>query len=458
MSDICELEMDMMMDQVSDAIDSSRELSTLPEGTITLSRIDFGGDSFRVSRDPMNSIPNSMSRIINSLPQLSGKELLIYNNPFSADRLEIWMDNNPSRRLTSGNFFSHSIQHHDLRMGFIRPMLECSTLWLIAENAYFLDIPMRTSKEIGVSALVLVRTESQQWLPASILELCKAFSSELVASEDLEYTSRSSTILKAFDRLILEDSLITDIRTDLETFMSSKNIYKSLGVPWKRGYMLIGPPGTGKSLLLRQIAEYYDLQMLDSRDCLRQDGALDFRMHSDHGKIDRILHPGKSKPTLIILEDIDKFVTYQSEGREKDAGTVTLHDMLKALDGVAEVSDTLFIATTNYPNQLSEALINRPGRFDRIWHFELPTQEAIIKFFIYHNLKFSDCSHEDIALHFKGFSMAFVEEFIKSIRSTYKRNTFTLTEVQSVLDRIAKHNEFCSKIFGKGKTTIGFSA
>lgn len=310
----------------------------------------------------------------------------------------------------------------------------------------------------------------------------------------------------ALDGLVLPDGLLEDIVADSRQFLAGSDQYDALKLPWKRGYMFIGPPGNGKTYMARALAEYWGLAIVDLSSCVRSDGSVnlgtsldEMRAHllsrvsgkltdnldvfgrhnsdndDDDGKeavisnfaadmldgqtvIGRNLRDRVSQllsahpaPTVYVLEDIDKFVVFQAGAnkRHQDAGEVPLHMLLKALDGVHSVSSAIIIATTNYSNELSEALINRPGRFDRIWQFPLPTQEALVKYLAMHGMTCTGMSLEEVAAGLDGLSMAFAEELVKSLRMMHRRLEFSKEEVIGVLSRIKKHHELVGANFEK---------
>ena len=139
------------------------------------------------------------------------------------------------------------------------------------------------------------------------------------------------------------------------------------------------------------------------------------------------------------------------------AGQVSLHSLLKSLDGVNEISSAVIVATTNYANELSEALVNRPGRFDRVWEFPKPDRESIVKFLKLHKLQCKDMTVRDVAARLAGLNLAFAEELVKSLRMKYRRTEFTKDEVVAVLDRIQKHEKLMSSKFDKPIKGFGTS-
>lgn len=268
-----------------------------------------------------------------------------------------------------------------------------------------------------------------------------------------------TSLANALDRVFLPEKLMKEILDDFDSFMQAEKIYKEeLRLPWKRGYMFIGPPGNGKSLLLRCLAKRYGMAKHDLKEAIRRDGTLDINqlVRQENG-IESALFPDKKVPVMCILEDIDKFTTFQSSGDHQDAGELPLHQLLRGIDGVEEVSDVVIVATTNYASTLSEALVNRPGRFDRIWKIDQPKSPEIKRFLEYHKIDITGGFLEKVVKEFEGYSMAHVEELVKSAKKQYRRNNFTLSELHDIIERIHKHNQMYQKHFEDDKEKkIGF--
>ncbi|KKL15450.1 hypothetical protein LCGC14_2505440, partial [marine sediment metagenome] len=66
-----------------------------------------------------------------------------------------------------------------------------------------------------------------------------------------------------------------DIVSDLSNFLQSENQYRELNIPWKRGYLFSGPPGNGKTLLLRQIGKAFDIKLKNLLDFINERGRLE---------------------------------------------------------------------------------------------------------------------------------------------------------------------------------------
>eukprot|EP00760_Papus_ankaliazontas_P013134 PhM_4_TR15652/c0_g1_i1/m.61346/K08900/BCS1; mitochondrial chaperone BCS1 len=145
--------------------------------------------------------------------------------------------------------------------------------------------------------------------------------------------------------VILEGNRREKILSDVQSFLSSSQWYHDMGIPYRRGYLLYGPPGCGKSSLVMALAG--ELQMAI---CLV---ALSNRSVDDDS-LNQLLNSAPKK-CIVLLEDIDR--AFSADSR------VTMSGLLNALDGVAAQEGRVIFMTTNHIEKLTPALI-RPGRVD----------------------------------------------------------------------------------------------
>lgn len=130
--------------------------------------------------------------------------------------------------------------------------------------------------------------------------------------------------------------------------------YIDRGIPYRRGYLLHGPPGCGKSSFILALAGFleYNICILN----LNERGLSDDRLN--------VLLSVAPPRSLILLEDIDAAFTKRENSRDAYPG-VTFSGLLNCLDGVASTEERLVFMTTNHLERLDAALV-RPGRVDMI--------------------------------------------------------------------------------------------
>lgn len=189
-----------------------------------------------------------------------------------------------------------------------------------------------------------------------------------------------------FDTLAMDPKRKQEILDDLITFSKAKDYYAKIGKAWKRGYLLHGPPGTGKSSMIAAIANFLNYDVYD----------LELTSVKDNTELRKLLINTSSK-SIIVIEDIDCSLDLagkreknkkksEDEEKEKDVSKemkkkmeeessnkdskVTLSGLLNFIDGLWSAcgEERLIIFTTNYIEKLDPALI-RKGRMDK--HIEM---------------------------------------------------------------------------------------
>lgn len=157
--------------------------------------------------------------------------------------------------------------------------------------------------------------------------------------------------LKSMDTIYLPNNLIEDIKSDISRFVSSRHIYTNFGKTFKHNYVIVGPPGTGKTSLAKAIASYYtgNLTVVPTQG---DDGTFTSCMLA-------------AMKGVILIEDIDcTNISIEREANKEEAG-ISLSAVLNALDGVNTKEGCITIITTNKPENLDPAIL-RKGRTDKL--------------------------------------------------------------------------------------------
>ncbi len=216
------------------------------------------------------------------------------------------------------------------------------------------------------------------------------------------------------DLIVLPDSASERILEHIEYFWTREAEFRKLGFLWKRGIMLYGPAGGGKTSTL---------QLLSKR--IIEKGGLSVYLKNPYNtsrglEILRRIEP--NRPIIVLLEDIDALI--------KECGE---SDILAILDGELQIDNVVFIATTNYPEDLDKRLINRPSRFDIVEKIGMPTAEARRVYLETKNPRLKENQHElnRWVEESRGFSVAHLKEMILAVEALGE-------DIDKVISRLKK--------------------
>lgn len=164
-----------------------------------------------------------------------------------------------------------------------------------------------------------------------------------------------------WDDLILSDKIKTEIQMNLKNLIEYREIYKKNGLQVKRGLILAGEPGTGKTVLAKILCNTVDWTFI----------WVTSKNLESPKRVAQIVSLARDlSPSIIFLEDIDLF----GGSRESNNNPMMLGELLNQLDGVEENTDIIVIGSTNNKEVLEKALVSRPGRFDKVIDFPLPAK------------------------------------------------------------------------------------
>lgn len=180
----------------------------------------------------------------------------------------------------------------------------------------------------------------------------------LVFSNGYWARSRSlyATIQKSsFDDLILTGQMKESIRSEFKQFLDSEERYGQLNISWRRGALFIGPPGNGKTHCVRALVKDLGVPIFYVQSLSHN------RFTSEQLWQQVFQRARKLRPCVLVLEDLDSLV---NDGNRSF--------FLNQLDGFEQNHGMIILATTNHPEQIDTAIVDRPSRFDRKYHFDLP--------------------------------------------------------------------------------------
>jgi AAA+ superfamily predicted ATPase len=241
-----------------------------------------------------------------------------------------------------------------------------------------------------------------------------------------------------FDNLILPGNLKEEIRDDLVQFFGARDLYEEHDIPWKRGILFVGPPGNGKTHTVKALLnslEYPCLYVKSFRSPHTQ-GA-------DEVNIRQVFERARrSTPCVLVLEDLDSLVTPQNRSF-----------FLNELDGFAANIGIVTLATSNHPERLDPAILERPSRFDRKYPFDLPAQTERKAYIMLWNeslkpaLRLTEKEMENISEATNDFSYAYLKELFVSSKMRWIAKPQQGTMGQVMQEQVSKLREQMSSPF-----------
>lgn len=160
---------------------------------------------------------------------------------------------------------------------------------------------------------------------------------------------------------------VQELVTELRHWLASEAWYRERGIPWRRGWLLYGRPGTGKTSLVRAIAQDLDLPI----------GVFDLSTMSNREMQSNWREALNHAPCIALIEDIDAVFEGRKNVAGEDGGGLSFDCLLNCLSGIESANGVFLVITTNRPEMLDEALgapraesngtmiSTRPGRVDR---------------------------------------------------------------------------------------------
>lgn len=219
---------------------------------------------------------------------------------------------------------------------------------------------------------------------------------------------------------IFNNDLKNTIQKDIDFFFENEKVFKENNLNYKRGILLFGPPGTGKSSLIKNVIN----QNKEKYHCIMVDEIREW----DKIKGDFIKQATNNKKRIVIIEDIDGLEQYSRS------------EFLNFVDGVEKSENMLLIATSNDVTKIDPALVNRPSRFDRVYNIGLPTEETRKKLLNLYLPELKKSEISDCVNASKGFSGAYFKElFLCSKLNPDKKVVQLIKELQIQIKQYA-HN------------------
>ncbi len=224
------------------------------------------------------------------------------------------------------------------------------------------------------------------------------------------------------DNLVLRPGLKEEIQGDALRFFAARETYKTYGLPWKRGLLFAGPPGNGKTHAVKALVNAL------GQPCLYVKSFKAGQEPDEFGMAAVFERARATAPCVLVLEDLDSLVTQQNRSF-----------FLNEMDGFAANGGILTLATTNHPERLDPAIVHRPSRFDRTYHFDLPATLEREAYIARWNrsarpaMRLSAATVSRTAEQTEGFSFAYLKELFLSATMSWLARSATGVAMDAVM-------------------------
>jgi len=217
---------------------------------------------------------------------------------------------------------------------------------------------------------------------------------------------------------------IENVVSEIQNFWDREDLFAKYELPFKRGIIMWGPAGSGKSCIIKLI----------TKDVIARQGiVVRFRnpgLFITGMKFFREIEP--ETPVVVLMEDIDSIIESYSES-----------DVLNILDGINDVRKMVFLATTNYPEKLGARIINRPSRFDKRFKIGYPNAESRK---LYLEFLFKDTNSEKYDLNqwvkdTAKFSIAHLKELFTAVVILGDEYAKSIKTLSTMKEDISSHED-----------------
>jgi len=189
-------------------------------------------------------------------------------------------------------------------------------------------------------------------------------------------------------------------------------VFSRLNTKPPKGILLFGPPGTGKTMLVKAVANVTEANFIS----IKGPELLSKWVGESEKAVREIFRKAKqAAPCIIFLDELDSIAPVRGAGFDSHVTERVVSQLLTAMDGLEELKEVIIIAATNRPDMVDPALL-RPGRLDRLMYIQPPDEEERKKIFDVHlrgKPIGEDMDVEELAKRTDGYVGADIEAIVK---------------------------------------------
>jgi transitional endoplasmic reticulum ATPase len=297
---------------------------------------------------------------------------------------------------------------------------------------------MAVCKEAALSALRRVLPEikwkTQEELPKEVIEKL------VVKKEDFENALRvvepsaMREVLVEIPKVKWEDiggleEVKQQLREMVEWPLKNPEAFKRLGIQPPKGILLYGPPGCGKTLIAKAVANESGVNFIS----VKGPEVLSMFVGESERKIREIFRRAKQvAPSIIFLDEIDALAPRRGTYTGTHVTETVVSQLLTEISGIEELKGVVIIAATNRPDLVDPALL-RPGRIDRFVLIPPPDEKARLQILKVHTKNTplaKDVDLNEIAKRTEGFSGADLEALVRESVMNALREDINAKEVK----------------------------
>ncbi|MBR9682569.1 MAG: AAA family ATPase, partial [Candidatus Aenigmarchaeota archaeon] len=310
---------------------------------------------------------------------------------------------------------------------------------MLAERTYgFVGADLSSlAKEAAMNALRRVLPEVSEIkegdpIPKEVLEKLKVGKSDFDYAMRMVQPSAMREVLVEVPNVKWDDvGGLEDVKESLkeavEWPLNNPESFTRLGIKPPRGIMMYGPPGCGKTHIVKALAGEAGVNFISVKG---PELMSKWVGESEKGVRDVFKRAKQVAPTIIFFDEIDSLAPRRGLNSGSRAHEQVVSQLLTEMSGIEDMNGVVVVAATNRPDIVDPALL-RPGRFDRLIYVPAPNEETRKEILEVHtkNVPMKKINLDDLSIKTKGYSGADLEALVREAALDALRSDMNSKEV-----------------------------